>query len=238
MGTPILYNKGLYFPLISRIITSMRLKSLYFDLDDTLYPASSGLWDAIRNRMNAYMQKIINLPLPEIISLRQSYLEKYGTTLRGLLANYEVDRDEYLAFVHDLPLEKYIQPDPALHCLLHSLPQKCWIFTNSDANHARRVLTILGIQDCFNGIIDIRALDFACKPDKIAYEKALQLSGDGDPTRCAIFDDAARNLAPAHEMGFYTILVGKNGPQPVADKTINSLHELKNSMPELWQEDD
>ena len=209
--------------------------SLYFDLDDTLYPASSGLWDAIRDRMNAYMQKIIDLPLPEIISLRQGYLEKYGTTLRGLQAHFKVDRDEYLAFVHDLPLEEYINPDPQLRTLLDSLPQRRWIFTNSDNNHAMRVLKILGVADCFHGIIDIRAIDFACKPDKIAYQRALELTGENDPKQCIIFDDSTRNLAPAHEMGFYTVLVGKNGAQASADRTITSLHELKDSMPELWE---
>ncbi len=213
----------------------MPFRSLYFDLDDTLYPASSGLWDAIRERMNLYMQKMIDLPLPEIVSLRQSYLERYGTTLRGLQAHYEVDQDEYLAFVHDLPLEKYIRPDPGLHDLLLSLPQKRWVFTNADANHARRVLNILGVEGCFDGIIDIRAMNFACKPDKIAYERALILSGDGEPAQCIIFDDSPRNLAPAHEMGFYTILVGKDGPMPAADRTITNLHELKIRMPELWE---
>jgi putative hydrolase of the HAD superfamily len=214
----------------------MRFKSLYFDLDDTLYPASSGLWNAIRERMNAYMQRMIDLPLPEIISLRQSFLEKYGTTLRGLQAHYDVDRDEYLAFVHDLPLEKYIRPDPGLHDLLLSLPQKRWVFTNSDSNHAGRVLKILGVEDCFHGIIDIRAIDFACKPDKVAYERALAISGGDEPMECIIFDDAERNLEPAHDMGFYTILVGKNGPAPAADKIIPSLHELGEYMPELWDQ--
>ena len=99
--------------------------------------------------MNEYMQGIIDLPISEIIKLRQSYLEKYGTTLRGLQAHYEVDADEYLAFVHELPLDKYIQPDPNLHSLLLSLPQKRWIFTNADSNHARRVLSILGILRLF-----------------------------------------------------------------------------------------
>jgi putative hydrolase of the HAD superfamily len=213
----------------------MPFKSLYFDLDDTLYPASSGLWDAIRDRMNAYMQRMIDLPLPEIIQLRQGYLERYGTTLRGLQAHYSVDRDEYLAFVHDLPLEQFIQPDPDLRVLLSSLPQRRWIFTNADASHARRVVSILGVQDCFDGIIDIRAMDFACKPDRIAYERALAITGDDDPGECIIFDDAMRNLAPAHEIGFYTILVGKNGSQPAPDRTISSIHELRASMPELWQ---
>jgi putative hydrolase of the HAD superfamily len=213
----------------------MYFSTLYFDLDDTLYPPSSGLWDAIRHRMNEYMQRLIDLPMDDIVKLRQSYLEKYGTTLRGLQAYYDVDADEYLSFVHDLPLEKYIQPDPALRTLLLSLPQRRWIFTNSDANHANRVLNILGISDCFEGIIDIRAIDFDCKPDKIAYQKALTFTSNIDPSQCVIFDDALRNLSPARELGFFTVLVGKNGKEVSVDRTISSLHDLKNSIPELWQ---
>ena len=192
----------------------MRFNSLYFDLDDTLYPPGSGLWDAIRQRMNEYMQGFIDLPIPEITKIRQSYLEEYGTTLRGLQAHYDVDADDYLTFVHDLPLERYILPDPNLHTLLRSLPQRRWIFTNADSKHAKRVLSILGISDCFEGIIDIRAIDFACKPDKIAYQKALAIATDTDPSRCVIFDDAIRNLCPARELGFFTVLVGKDGKEP------------------------
>jgi len=215
----------------------MHLKSLYFDLDDTLYPASSGLWDAIRDRMNIYMRKFIDLPLADIVSIRQKYLEQYGTTLRGLQAHYEVDVDEYLAFVHDLPLEKYIHPDPNLRSLILSLPQRRWIFTNSDHNHANRVLKIIGLEECFEGIIDIRAIDFACKPDVTAYQRAMKIAGDDDPSTCAIFDDSVRNLAPARKLGFYTILVGKNGSDPKVDRSISSLHDLKNSLPELWEKD-
>jgi putative hydrolase of the HAD superfamily len=215
----------------------VQFKCLYFDLDDTLYPPSSGLWDAIRGRMNNYMQKFIDGPLEEIVAIRQSYLEQYGTTLRGLQAHYEVDAEDYLAYVHDLPLEQYIQPDPQLRDLILSLPQRRWIFTNSDHNHARRVLKILGLEGCFEGVIDVTAIDFACKPDKIAYQRALEISGDDDPTQCVIFDDSIRNLAPAREMGFFTILVGKNGMESKVDKVIPSLHALTRQLPELWETD-
>lgn len=213
----------------------MHFRSLFFDLDDTLYPAKSGLWDAIRDRMNLYMQKFIDLPLEEIVSLRQKYFETYGTTLRGLQAHYDVDTDDYLAFVHDLPLEQFIEPDPHLRDLLISLPQKRWVFTNADANHAKRVLNILGMSECFEGIIDIRAVDFTCKPDRLAYQKALALAADADPTQCAIFDDTVRNLLPAKELGFYTVLVTKNTTEAPVDRVISSLHELHQHMPELWQ---
>jgi putative hydrolase of the HAD superfamily len=213
----------------------MVFKSLYFDLDDTLYPTNSGLWDAIRSRMNVYMQKIIDLPEAEIASIRQGYLEQYGTTLRGLQANYEIDAKDYLAFVHDLPLEDFIHPDPGLRSIILSLPQKRWIFTNSDHNHANRVLNILGLAGCFEGIIDILATDFACKPDKLAYQRALRITGDQDPSSCVIFDDSVRNLMPARELGFYTILVGKDGNEPAVDRGIPSLHDLRKDVPELWE---
>jgi putative hydrolase of the HAD superfamily len=212
----------------------MRFKSLYFDLDDTLYPSNTGLWDAIRSRMNIYMQKFIDQPADEIARIRQGYMERYGTTLRGLQANYVVDAEDYLAFVHDLPLRDFIQPDPSLRAILMSLPQRRWIFTNADQNHANRVLNILGLQDCFDGIIDIRAVNFACKPDKLAYQRALEFAGDDDPKKCAIFDDSVRNLAPARELGFFTILVSKNGAEPKVDQVVSSLHELTSCMPELW----
>ena len=47
-----------------------------------------------------------DLPVEEVDILRRNYFEQYGTTLRGLQIHHQVDTDEYLAYVHDLPLEK------------------------------------------------------------------------------------------------------------------------------------
>ena len=139
----------------------------------------------------------------EIQELRQTYYETYGTTLRGLQLHHEVNEDDYLAYVHDLPLEQYISPDPQLRSLLESLTQKKWIFTNADADHARRVLQVLGIEDCFSGIIDVRALGFLCKPDRQAYVRAFELAGETNPEKCVLLDDSIRNLIPAHQAGFH-----------------------------------
>jgi putative hydrolase of the HAD superfamily len=200
---------------------------MFFDLDDTLYSPKNGLWQAIRDRMRRYLIERMGFP-PEVT---------YGTTLRGLLINHpeRTNADEYLAFVHDIPLQDYIQPDPSLKVLLQSLPQRRWIFTNSDDRHAHRVLNTLGLSDCFEGIIDIRALGYTCKPVEDAYQRALVLAGETHPGRCILFDDSPRNLAPARALGFYTVLVGHHEPDPSACRTINSLHALPETMPELWK---
>ena len=212
----------------------MRFSHIFFDLDDTLYPSTNGLWDSIRQRMNEYMLERLNIPPEQVAVIRRQYFETYGTTLRGLQLHYQVDADDFLAYVHDLPIETVISPDPELRLLLQSLSQPKWIFTNADANHAGRVLSALGVSDCFNGIIDIRAMNFICKPDPQAYQIALNKVGESIPERCVYLDDATRNLAPAFEMGFFTVLVSSNGNDPVAKHTINRPHDLPRVLPELW----
>lgn len=212
----------------------MQQKTLFFDLDDTLYRTSNGLWQAIRDRMHAYMAEIVALPPNEIEALRQHYLEAYGTTLRGLQIHYQIDSDKYLDYVHDLPLAEFIRPDPELGELISSLPQRKLIFTNADVNHAQRVLKILQMGDCFEQIIDIRALDFMCKPEPEAYRRALAIAGLSDPGECILFDDARRNLMPARAQGWTTVLVGEAQADDSANVSITSLHDLPQAMPQLW----
>jgi putative hydrolase of the HAD superfamily len=207
---------------------------LFFDLDDTLYPNSSGLWEAIRERMHQFLLERLKFSPEEASDIRRTYFETYGTTLRGLQINHSVDADEFLAYVHDLPLKNYISPDLELRELLLSLPQEKWIFTNADANHAQRVVSTRGIEDCFVGIVDVRALGFLCKPERQAYQLALSMTSEVNPARCVLFDDALRNLEPAYELGFKTVLVGSRDSHPAADLSINSLLDLPHAFPQLW----
>jgi len=214
----------------------MRYTSLFFDLDDTLYPNSTGLWEMIRQRMSLYMLERLRLPSEKVPAMRKQYYETYGTTLRGLQIHHSVDPDDYLAFVHDLPLEEYLQPQPELRKILLSLPQRRWIFTNADAEHAQRVLSVLGLEDCFAGTIDIRATHFTCKPEIQAYQYALAFAGEQIAQSCVLFDDSLVNLRAAKGLGFRTVLINLNGQtDPVVDLSLTSLFDLPEEMPELWE---
>lgn len=212
----------------------MSLRTLFFDLDDTLYDSSCGLWEAIRIRMGQYMEERLGLSPQEANRLRHEYFTTYGTTLRGLQNHHHIDVDEYLAYVHDLPLPQFIQPDPGLRHMLSSLSQRKYIFTNADREHATRVLKVLQLEDLFDGIIDVRAIDFICKPDPRAYRLAMKLSAESNPGRCLLVDDSTRNLAPARLMGFTTVLVGATQSDPAATFSISHLKQLPQALPELW----
>lgn len=213
-----------------------RFTTIFFDLDDTLYDKDNGLWQAIRSRMGVYIENLLGLPPDEVAALRRDYFEKYGTTLRGLQIHHQVDSDDYLAYVHDLVLEEFLQPDPELVAMLKSLPMKKYIFTNADAAHAQRVLNLLGANGTFDGILDVRALEFLCKPEPGAYRKALQMAGVVQPENCLYLDDSPRNLSAARRMGITTVLVGDSRPDPSAHYSIANVKDLPKILPELWSE--
>lgn len=182
--------------------------TIFFDLDDTLYPRESGLWDAIGNRIDEFIHLRLHIPREDIPEMRHKLFEQYGTTMRGLAAIYGVDQQEYMDFVHDLPLRNFITPSPSTREMLQNISIQKVIFTNADSHHARRVLEVLNISDLFGSIIDINDIEPYCKPMPGAYPLALKKSGEVDPGRCIMIDDRVSNLVTASQMGMYTIWIG------------------------------
>ena len=203
----------------------MSYTTFFIDLDDTLYPASCGLWAAIRQRIDLFVAQKLDLPAEEASVVQQGLFFKYGTTLRGLQAMYQVDEEEYLNFVHDVPLDDYIGPDPSLKETLLAYPQRKVVFTNADISHARRVLTALNLDSCFERIIDIHAIQPYCKPMPEAFQTAFSLL-DVNPTQCVLIDDTLTNLVTAKSFGMRTIWITSKPPAPAADDAIPVLSAL------------
>ena len=204
----------------------MKYTTIFFDLDDTLYPASNGLWQAIKERMNIYMRDRMGFDPAEIPQIRERYYLQYGTTLRGLQAHHEVDVQDYLAFVNDLPLSDYIQPRPELCEIIASLGTRNLIFTNADAAHARRVLKVLSLDECFENIVDVNAVAPYCKPMPESFQIAMRVAGESDPSRCVMIDDLPRTTRAAREAGLFGILFGRNEPHPDADAVLTDWRNL------------
>lgn len=186
----------------------MRFTTLFFDLDDTLYPASSGLWSAIKDRMNLYMLERLGISEKDVPVLREQYFKMYGTTLRGLQERHNVDKDDFLAFVHDLPIKDYLTPNPILRDVIASLPTRKLIFTNADIPHARRVLAALQLDDLFETVVDVNAVAPYCKPMPESFAIAMDLADEPDPRKCVMIDDLPRTTRAALNVGMASLLYG------------------------------
>ncbi|MHB0966095.1 MAG: pyrimidine 5'-nucleotidase [Chloroflexi bacterium] len=205
----------------------MALDTLIFDLDDTLYSPTTGVWDAIGERINQFIVDNLALDGAEVKQVRDELFHTYGTTLRGLQIVYGIDPYKYLNFVHNIPLETYLRPNPMLNRMLKQISNRKVIFTNSDQNHALRVLDRLGLDGIFERIIDVMDVTPFCKPQPEAFQQALKLLGNPDPTRCVLIDDSLRNINTASELGFHTILVGNhNGNAHSASARVDTLEDL------------
>jgi pyrimidine 5'-nucleotidase len=187
--------------------------TLFIDLDNTIYPKSSGLMDAIRDRIISYMGNVMNMTEEEIRMTREYSLKKYGTTLIGLMELYGIDKQHYLDYVHDLALEDFLTRDPELASILNALPQRKIIFSNADLGHVYRVLDYLQIREFFCHIIDVHMLMPNVKPQPEAFTKALAATELSSWEGCAFIDDYPANVLAAEKLGIFSILVDEAGEQ-------------------------
>ncbi|KAE8099372.1 hypothetical protein FH972_017359 [Carpinus fangiana] len=265
---------------------------LLFDLDDTLYPLSSGLATSCRTNIEDYMVEKLGIDRSKIDDLCNLLYKNYGTTMAGLRAiGYDFDYDEYHSFVHGrLPYEN-LKPDPVLRSLLLNLPYRRVIFTNADKVHAAKVLSKLGLEDCFEGIVCFETLNpthkstvsddeddiefvgsrtiaaattnhgssseifdiighfaqpivglglpkspIVCKPSEAAIEQALKVANI-DPQRTLFFEDSVRNIQAGKRVGLQTVLIGTSQRVKGADYALESIHNIREAIPELWEAD-
>ena len=204
----------------------MRFTTIFFDLDDTLYPSSTNLWLAIKGRMNEFMRDRMNIPIDEIPALREKYYMQYGTTLKGLEKHHQINVDDFLAYVHDLPLSNYLTPDPVQREVIASLPTRNLIFTNADSSHAERVLTQLNLRDLFPVIVDVNTVSPYCKPMPESFDIAMKVADETDPSRCVMIDDLRRTTRAAREVGMFSILCDNSWSMEDADAHFTDWNEL------------
>jgi putative hydrolase of the HAD superfamily len=179
-----------------------------FDLDNTLYPAESRIFAQIEARMTLFVQQSLNLNEQDARRVQKTYYREHGTTLNGLMRLHGVDPDAYLAFVHDIDISA-LGADAALADAIARLPGRRFVFTNGCRNHASRILERLALAGFFEELWDIRTIAFRPKPDPDSYRAVLGRAG-ADPAHAAMFDDIARNLTPAHELGCTTVWLRNN----------------------------
>jgi putative hydrolase of the HAD superfamily len=176
-----------------------------FDLDNTLYPASSRLFEQVQARMNEYICIRLAVTLDEAAALRRKYFQEHGTTMHGLMAVNRVDPHEFMAFVHDVDLS-VVPANPDLLAALEGLSGRKLVYTNGSVPHAENLLNHLGVTHCFDDIFDIVASEFAPKPAMAPFRAFVDRYGV-KPAGALMIEDMAKNLAPAAELGMTTAWV-------------------------------
>jgi len=203
-----------------------------FDLDNTLYPAASGLFAAIDHRINRYLQEFFDIHPERADDVRRGYFHRYGLTLLGLMKERGADPDHYLEYVHRVPIADYLSPNSRLQALLAAIPVPKAIFTNGSRRHSMAVMEALGVSDAFDEIFDIASCGYIPKPDIRSYRMVLERLGIAG-REALMAEDLEQNLPPAKSLGMVTVLVGAKGGPQSADYSVASIEELSGFLSEI-----
>jgi putative hydrolase of the HAD superfamily len=186
-----------------------------FDLDNSLYPASTNLFELIDIRMGEYIANRLGCTPSEARIIQKGFFRDHGTTLAGLMKEHGVEPRDFLDYVHDIDFAR-LTADPRVVAALDRLPGRKFVFTNGDETYARRVLDRLGLANAFDGVHDIHAMDYVPKPDPRAYAAMCERHRI-EPTRALFAEDMARNLVPAKKLGMTTVWVDNGSEQASHD---------------------
>ena len=176
-----------------------------FDLDNTLYPHHLNLWQQVDERIRTFVADFLKISKDEAFRMQKDYYKRYGTTMRGMMAEHGMKPDDYLEYVHRID-HSPLEPNPALGDALEKLPGRKLILTNGTRKHADAVMKRLEINRHFEDVFDIAAADLDPKPLPQVYKRFLKRH-EVDPERAAMFEDLARNLAVPYALGMTTVLV-------------------------------
>ena len=183
-------------------------KILLLDLDGTVYQDLEAVFGQVSKLMTKYISEKLKIDLKKAKELQTNYFYKYNTSLNGLMIHHDIPPKEFLNYVHDIDLS-FMEKDKVLREELEKSDMKKLIFTNGSTNHAKNVLSHLGIDDLFEGIFDISDAEYTPKPEPKAFDLMVKKFGI-NPKETIYVEDIAKNLSIGKERGCSTVWLKNN----------------------------
>ena len=158
--------------------------------------------------MTEYITTLFNLNYQDALNLQKDMYKKYGLTLRGLIIEKKIEPEPFLDYVHDVDFND-LEIDYELKNQLSKINGQKYIYTNASLKHAENILKSMGIFEEFEIIFDIKDSNYIAKPDYRSYDMMKDKFGlnDNNICRSIFFEDTAKNLKPANELGISTVWI-------------------------------
>ena len=186
------------------------MKYLLLDLDGVCYGSHNGyplekVFGLVSKRMTLFIQEKLGLDEKKAKELQTNYFYKYNTSLNGLMLHHNVIGDEFLKYVHDIDIS-FMKEDKIMRNELENLNMEKFIFTNGSAEHARNILTRLGVYDLFGKekVFDIKDAGYVPKPEAQTFDLMVKKFGI-NPKETIYIEDIAKNLSTGFEKGCTTV---------------------------------
>lgn len=200
------FNYKKHKPHLPNLDELKDIKYWIFDIDDTLYPKSSGLHKQIQDSMINYLTNYFKIPWSEASQLCITYYKKFGTTITGLINTTDINPRKFVNETHRYLDLSCINPNPRMADALLQINAKKYVFTNGSFGHGLRVSKRLGIEKQIDGFFGTQSANFIPKPDPRAFEEFFTRYNI-NPEEAIFFDDSKKNHETISKMGTKTVWV-------------------------------
>ena len=198
-----------------------------FDLDNTLHDASPHIFPHINRAMTEYIERHLELDNAAATRLRQTYWQRYGATLLGLVRHHAVDPRHFLRETHRFAdLQSMLIVERGLAATLGRLSGRKVIFSNAPAHYTDAVLAGTGIASFFDAVYTIESVRFQPKPGIAAFLRVLHAERM-KAEYAVMVEDSLPNLRAAKQLGMGTVWLSRSTRQPAyVDRRVTSLRAL------------
>ena len=186
------------------------MKYLLLDLDGVCYGKHNNyslekVFGQVSQRMTMFISETLKIDMAEAKKLQTDYFYKYNTSLNGLMIHHDIPPEEFLKFVHTIDLS-FMKEDKIMRSELEKLDMEKFIFTNGSAEHAKNILTHLGVYDLFgrDKVFDIKDAGYVPKPEAKTFDLMVKKFGL-NPKETIYIEDIAKNLSIGYERGCATV---------------------------------
>lgn len=201
-------------------------KSLFFDLDGTLYPSTAAMRDWMYNtiyEVGAKKMKISVARFKILFQKKLAELKGNTITLDALgLSGKKIFEDLW----EQIPLEQFIFPDPELASILNQLSStyRLGVLSNGSGVAINKKLGILGLEKVNFELIYASYDHGESKPDHEPFLQVCEKMGLKPEEIAYVGDRTEVDIKPAREVGMKTVMVW--GEEPLADWSIPTIKSL------------
>jgi putative hydrolase of the HAD superfamily len=208
----------------------MKLKYIFFDIDNTLFNSQELALRCRKNAMKAMIDAGLKADRDEAYEKLRSIVKKRGANydrhFNELLEFYKADKPEIIAAgvvaYHDTK-RAYLKPFPDVvptMLKLSELGYDLGVITNGLAFKQWEKLIRLGLNHFFKVVVISEEVGFE-KPSKEIFEKALE-AGKCKAEEAVMVGDKESDINPARELGMKTISMS----DVKADNNVKKFEEI------------
>ena len=205
-----------------------------FDLDNTLHDASPHIFPHINRSMQAYIETHLQVDAEEANRIRQTYWQRYGATLLGLMRHHATDPHHFLRETHRFPrLKQMLVFERAVNAMLRKLPGRKILYSNAPAHYTAAILELTGMDLHFDAVYTVETTRFQPKPDPRGFRHLLRAERI-QPRHCIMVEDSLPNLRTAKRLGARTLWISRETRcPPYVDVRLRSVLDLPRQLHRL-----